>query len=61
MRKHKAAGPDEIPIEFYKWAHGDNLILVPHTLNNWWSTGTFPADKFKAHTASIYKKGYPEN
>ena len=56
MKKHKAAGPDEIPTEFYKWVDDDNLASLLEILNQWWSLGTFSNDRLEAHTASIYKK-----
>ena len=45
MKKHKAAGPDKIPIEFYEWVDDDILAFLLDILNQWWSTGTFPNDK----------------
>ena len=61
LRKNKAAGPDEIPIEFYKWIDDDNLDYVLQLISKWWTTGTFPAEKLKALIASIYKKGDPKD
>ena len=61
LHKNKASGPDEIPIEFYKWIDDDNLDYVLKLLNKWWTSGTLPAEKLKAHTASIYKKGDPKD
>ena len=61
MKKFKASGPDEIPIEFYKWLDDENRELFLSTINIWWATGDFPNNKLKAHTASIYKKGDPKN
>ena len=61
MKKHEASGPDGIPIQFCKWLDEENLENLVSMLNNWWSSGTFPAAKLKAHTASIYKKGDSQN
>jgi len=60
LKRHKAAGPDDIPIEFFKWLDEPNVNRVLNLINFWWASGAFPADKLKAHVASLYKKGDPK-
>jgi hypothetical protein len=60
LKKGKAPGPDLAPIEFYKWLDEENLDTLLTIFNEWWTTGTFPEEKLKAITASIYKKGDPK-
>jgi len=60
LKRGKAAGPDEIPMEFYKWLDEENLCYVLDIINGWWREGTFPNEDLKALTASIYKKGDPK-
>ena len=60
MKKNKSPGPDEIPIEFFKWLDDENLNFVLSVINTWWNAGSFPEAKLKAFVASIYKKGDPK-
>ena len=61
LKKNKASGPDEIPIEFFKWLDDENLGRVLGLINSWWDQGVFPVDKLQAYFASIYKKGTRRN
>ena len=36
MKRRKATGPDEIPIETYKEMDEENREKVRHLLNHWW-------------------------
>ena len=60
LKKNKASGPDEVPMEFFKWLDESNLGRVLELLNFWWENNIFPEDKLKAYVASIYKKGDPK-
>ena len=60
LKRNKATGPDDIPIEFFKWLHDDNRQKVLNLINFWWDQSIFPVEKLKAHIASIYKKGDPK-
>jgi len=60
MKRHKAAGPDNLPMEYFKWLDDDALEHIVKLINTWWNNGTFPEDKLKANIASIYKKGNPK-
>ena len=60
LKKRKAAGPDDLPIEFYKWLDQENRTQVLNLLNHWWNTGDFPKHKLDAYVASIFKKGDPK-
>jgi len=61
LKRNKATGPDEIPMEFYKWLNEENLEKVADLINYWWNNNYFPAEKLEAYIASIYKKGDPKN
>lgn len=60
MKRNKAAGPDDIPMEYFKWLDDTALEFVRELINIWWNDGTFPEDKLRANIASIYKKGNPK-
>ena len=60
MKKHKATGPDEIPMEYLMWLDDEALKEIQEVINVWWNEGNFPEDKLKANIASIYKKGNPK-
>lgn len=59
MKRNKACGPDDIPIEYFKWLNDPSLEYVLDLLNQWWNGQQFPINKLKADIASIYKKGNP--
>jgi len=61
FKKGKSVGPDEIPMEFYKWLDEDNLKNLCFIFNTWWISGELPDQKAEAFVASIYKKGDPKN
>jgi len=60
LKKGKASGPDEIPVEFFKWLNASNQTRLLTLINYWWNNAVFPRDKLKAFVASIYKKGDPK-
>jgi len=60
MKKNKATGPDDLPMEFYKWLDDESLEYIREVMNGWWLLGEFPEDKLQANIASIYKKGDPK-
>jgi len=60
MKNHKAAGPDNMPMEYFKWLDDEALAYIVKLINTWWNNGSFPEDKLKASIASIYKKGNPK-
>lgn len=59
-KRRKACGPDEVPMEFFKYLNDDNLKIILRFFNQSWNEGSFPEDKLKAFVASIYKKGDPK-
>ena len=61
MKRRKAPGPDKITTDFLKDLNEDNLILLLELLNNWWSSENFPEGFAHAKTASLYKKGNPND
>ena len=41
MKRGKAAGPDEIPMELFKWLDDENLTSFLDILNSWWKHANF--------------------
>lgn len=60
MKRNKASGPDDMPMEYFKWLDDPSLEYVLHILNGWWNQQHFIINKLKADTASIYKKRNPK-
>ena len=60
MKNHKAAGPDEIPMECFKLLDDNNAMVLTNIINQWWESGNFPEEMLKALVASLYKKGDPK-
>ena len=58
-KKRKAPGPDEVPMEFFKYLNDEAIEHVRELINNWWCNGIFPEEKLVANIACIYKKGSP--
>jgi len=61
MKRNRAWGPDDVPIESYTWLDEEALETILTLLNNWWRNIRFPMEKMKANIASIYKKGNPKS
>ena len=60
LKRNKAAGPDDIPIELFQFLDDGNRKRVLNLINHWWNRSVFPEDKLTAYIASIYKKGDPK-
>ena len=60
LKRHKASGPDMIPIELFKLLDDENLKWLTDILNQMWVRGDCPNSVLKAYVASIYKKGDPK-
>jgi len=60
LKSGKACGPDELPMEFFKWLDEDNQTRLLALINHWWNNACFPQEKLRAFVASIYKKGDPK-
>jgi len=61
LQRNKASGPNELPMEFFKWLDAQDLAKVVELLNYWWNNNYFPANKLEAYITSIYKKCVPKN
>ena len=57
MKKGKAAGHDQISIDWIKALDSSNTEILTSALNKWWSQEYLPGDYLKAMVVSIYKKG----
>ena len=60
MKRNKASGPDEIPMEVFKLMNDENLEVLVDIINEWWNQSTFPENLLNALVASLYKKGDPK-
>lgn len=56
LRRGKAAGPDEIPMEFYKEMADRNREEIFDLLNDWWRSETVNPDELKARVVLIFKR-----
>ena len=57
MRKaknHKAPGPDEIPVELFKYLNDENKEALLSVLNDWWSLERIPSVFLNAQVVSIF-------
>jgi len=57
VKRHEAAGPDEIPMESYKEMNADNKNKVLQILKKWWNNEDMPEEMLRARVVMIYKKG----
>ena len=57
MKRRKAPGPDQVPIELFKEMYTRNLMEVLALLNEWWAEETIPAEVLLARVVLIFKKG----
>ena len=60
-KNHKAAGPDGIQAELFKYLDVQNRAALLSVLNGWWSKEAIPSDFLNAQVVSIFKKGDTEN
>ena len=58
---NKAAGPDEITAELFKFLNPQNRTCVLDIINEWWSSETIPAAQLRARVVTIFKKGDTQN
>ena len=57
LKRRKACGPDEIPVEFLKEMSRENLQPILDLLNEWWTNASIPEETMKARVVLIFKKG----
>ena len=60
-KNNKAAGPDDIPVELFKYLNPQNRSHVLDVLNDWWTTEAIPTEQLCAQVVSIFKKGDTQN
>ena len=58
---NKAAGPDEVTAELFKFLNPQNRTCVLNVINEWWSSETLPAEQLRARVVTIFKKGDTQN
>jgi hypothetical protein len=61
VKRRKAPGPDEIPIEVFKEMDDVSLIPILHILNKWWVSEELPNEMNDARIVLIFKKGSTSN
>jgi len=61
LKRRKAAGPDEIPIEILKELTDKNLKRILKTIIHWWTEENISEEELKARVVLIYKKGDTNN
>ena len=57
LKKNKATGPDEIPMETFKELNAESLQIVTEMLNIWWKDEAIDQEYLTATACLIYKKG----
>ena len=57
MKRQKAAGPDELPMELFKSMNEASMEQVAAVLHQWWEDEVMPAEALQARVATIFKKG----
>ena len=57
MKRRKAPGPDQVPIELFKEMYSHNLAEILNLLNEWWEKEEVPEEILLARVVLIFKKG----
>ena len=57
IKRRKATGPDEIPMELFKEMNDDCIEEITKLLNLWWEKEDIPEETLRARVVLIYKKG----
>ena len=61
LKRRKACGPDDIPMELYKELDEDNLRQLDEIVKNWWNNEDMPKEETRARVVTIFKKGDTSN
>ena len=56
LKDNKAAGPDGLSSEFFRYSAPCVLHFMTEYLNNLFNTGTFPSERSESIILPIYKK-----
>ena len=57
LRRRKATGLDEIPMEFFKEMDEEQMEKFRQLLNIWWTEENLPDETLMARVVLIFKKG----
>ena len=57
FKKHKAPGPDELPMDIIKTMNAAALMEIVELINAWWQGEQIPPEMLQARVVLIYKKG----
>ena len=57
LKRHKAPGPDNIRIEFFKERQGPRLQIMLELINKWWDREPIPTELTQAQVILLRKKG----
>ena len=57
VKRRKAPGPDDLPIEFFKELDEQHLGMVLKIFDDWWYNNHIPQDELQATVVLIFKKG----
>ena len=57
LKRNKAAGPDGVPMEFFKEMTYENLERIRTIINAWWAGTPVPDSVTQAQVILLYKKG----
>ena len=57
LKRRKAPGPDEVPIEIFKEMEDHSIAIIVQILNDWWNKGSIPEEVLQARVVLIFKKG----
>ena len=55
IKKGKAPGPDEVPMEIFKQMNKGNLEEILKIINKWWNEEEIPEEQLKARIVLIFK------
>ena len=57
LKRRKAPGPDNIPMEILKELNAENLEELRNLMQQWWENEEIPEEELRARVVLIYKKG----
>ena len=57
LKRRKAEGPDEIPMECYKEMNEENQTKLKELITSWWNNEDMTEEETKARVVTIFQKG----